>query len=77
MKDDTQQYKGLHRALRCEILDISLEVRLPADFPVLQWVTIGPHKLAAAPVVLRHFCNQKDPQTKLEQLKLSKTDPST
>jgi hypothetical protein len=58
-KDNTRRYKGLHRALRCEVLDSSSELRLPADFPVLRWVAIGPHKLAAPPTVLRHFCNQK------------------
>jgi hypothetical protein len=75
-KDDTRRYKGSHRALRCEVLDSSLELRLPADFPILRWVAIGSHKLATTPAVLRHFCNQKDPQVRLEQLKLSKTDPS-
>jgi hypothetical protein len=50
---------------------------LPANFSVLWWVAVGPHKLATAPVILRHFYNQKDPQASLEQLKLSKTDPST
>jgi hypothetical protein len=54
-----------------------IELRLPADFSVLRWVAIGPHKLAAAPTVLRHFCNQKDPQARLEKLKLSKIDLST
>jgi hypothetical protein len=49
----------------------------PADFPVLWWVTTGPHELATTPAELRHFCNQKYPQVRLEQLKLSKTDPST
>jgi hypothetical protein len=68
---------GPHRALRCEVIDSSSELRLPANFPVLRWVAIGPHKLAIALVVLQHFCNQKDPQARLEQLKLSKTDPST
>jgi hypothetical protein len=76
-KDETRRYKGLHRALRCEVLDSSSEIRLPADFSILRWVAIGPHKLATAPTVLRYFCNQKDPQARLEQLKLSKTDSST
>jgi hypothetical protein len=76
-KDGTQRYKGPHRALRCEVLDSSLELRLPANFLVLRWVAIGPPKLATAPAVLGHFCNQKDPQAWLEQLKLSKTDPPT
>jgi hypothetical protein len=40
-------------------------------------VTTRPHELAIAPKVLRHICNPKDPQARLEQLKLSKTDPST
>jgi hypothetical protein len=64
-KDGTQRYKGPHRALRYEVLDNSLELRLPTDFPVLRWVVIGPHKLAATPAVLQQFCNQKDPQAKL------------
>jgi hypothetical protein len=51
-KDNTRRYEGLHRALRYEVLDSTSELRLPADFPVLRWVTIGPHKLAAAPAVL-------------------------
>jgi hypothetical protein len=57
-KDDTRRYKGSHQAIRCEVLDSSSEHRLPADFSILQWIVIGPHKLVAAPVVLRHFCNQ-------------------
>jgi hypothetical protein len=48
-----------------------------AYFPVLRWVIAVPHKLATAPAVLIHFCNKKDPQARLEQLKLSKIDPST
>jgi hypothetical protein len=76
-KDGTRRYKGPHRALRCEVLDSSSELRLLADFLVIRWVVIGPHKLATAPVVLRHFCNQKDPEAMLKQLKLSKTDLST
>jgi hypothetical protein len=75
-KDDTQQYKGPHQALRCKVLDSSSELRSLADFPVLGWVATRPHELATTPAVLRHFCNQKDPQARLEQLKLSKTDPS-
>jgi hypothetical protein len=58
-KDGTRRYKGPHLALRCEILGNSSELMLPADFPILRWVTTGPHKLAAAPTLLRHFCNQK------------------
>jgi hypothetical protein len=76
-KDGTRRHKGLHRALRCEVLNSSSELRPPTNFSVLRWVTAGPHKLATAPVVLRHFCNQKDSQARLEQLKLSKTDTST
>jgi hypothetical protein len=70
-------YMGPHWALRCGILVRSLELRLPADFPVLRWVTTGPHELAITPTVLRHFYNQKDPQARIEQLKLSKIDLST
>jgi hypothetical protein len=51
-KDGTRQYKGPHRAPRCEVLDSSLELRLLADLPILRWVAIGPHKLAAAHAVL-------------------------
>jgi hypothetical protein len=76
-KDGTQRYKGPHRALRCNVLESSSELRPPADFPVLRWVATRPHKLATTPAVLRHFCNQKDPQARLEELKLSKIDPST
>jgi hypothetical protein len=76
-KDDTRQYKDPHRALRCKVLDSSSELRPPADFPVLQWVTTRPHKLATTTAVLMHFYNQKDPQAMLEQVKLSKTDLST
>jgi hypothetical protein len=75
-RDDTQRYKGPHRALRCEVLDGSSELGPPADFPILRWVATGPQKLATSPAVLRHFCNKKDPQARLEQLKLSKTDLS-
>jgi hypothetical protein len=74
---DTRRYKGPYRALRYEVLDSYSELGLPADFPVLGWIVTGPHELATAPVVLSHFYNQKDPQACLEQLKLSKTDPST
>jgi hypothetical protein len=76
-KDGTRRYKDLHRSLRCEVLDSSSELRLPDNFSVLQWVVIGPHKLATVPAVLRHFCIKKDPQVRIEQLKLSKTDSST
>jgi hypothetical protein len=76
-KTSTRWYKGPHRALRCKVLDSSSELELPADFLVLGWVTTWLHELAKAPTVLRHFYNQNDPQAKLEQLKLSKTDPST
>jgi hypothetical protein len=75
-KDGTRRYKGSHRALRCEVLDSSSELRLLADFIVLRWVAIGPDKLDTTAVVLRHFCNKKDPQARLEQLKLSKTSSS-
>jgi hypothetical protein len=64
-KDATRRYKDPHRALRCAVLYSSSELRLPADFPILQWVAIEPHKLAATPTILRHFCNQKDPQATL------------
>jgi hypothetical protein len=76
-KTVTRRYKGPHQALRCGVLDHSSELELPVDFPVLQWVVTGSHELATAPAVLRHFCNQKDPQARIEQLSLSKTDLST
>jgi hypothetical protein len=76
-KDCTRCYKGQHRDLRCGVLDTSSELGPPADFLVLWWVTTGPHELASAHVVLRHFYNQKDPQASLEQLKLSMIDLST
>jgi hypothetical protein len=70
-KTGTRHYKGSHRALICGVLDRSSELGLSADFPVLRWVASGPHELATAPAVPKHFCNQKDPQARLEQLKLS------
>jgi hypothetical protein len=76
-KDCTRRYKGMHQALRCGVLDSSSELGSLANFTVLRWVTTGPHELATAPAVLRHLCNQKDPQARLEQLNLSKIDPST
>jgi hypothetical protein len=76
-KDGTRRYKGPHRALRCEVLDSSSKLEPPTDFSVLWWVATGPHELATATTILSHFCNQKDLQARLEQLKLSKTDPST
>jgi hypothetical protein len=68
--------QGPHRALRCEVLDNSLELGLPADFLVLRWVTTGPHKLATTTAVLGHLYSKSDQQARLEQLKLNKTDPS-
>jgi hypothetical protein len=76
-KDGTQRYKGPHRALKCEVLNSSLKLEPPANFPVLLWVITGPHELATATVVLSHFYNQKDSHVRLEQVKLSKTDPLT
>jgi hypothetical protein len=58
-KDNTQRYKGMHRALRYEVLDTSSELGPPADFPFLRWVATGPHELTIATVVLRHFYNEK------------------
>jgi hypothetical protein len=69
-------YKGPHRALRCGVLDRSSELGIPADFLVLWWIATEPHGLATSFVVLRHFY-KKNPQVRLEQLKLSKTDPLT
>jgi hypothetical protein len=66
----------MHRALRCEVLDSSLELGLPPDFPVIRRVATGPHELATATTILRHLFNQNYPQVRLEQLKLSQTDPS-
>jgi hypothetical protein len=60
-KDSTLCYKGPHQALRCGVIDRSLELGLSADLPVLRWVATGPHELITSPTVLRHFCNQKDP----------------
>jgi hypothetical protein len=65
-KDGTRRCKGPHRALRCEVLDISSELGPPVDFPVLRWVATVPYKFATVPVVLRHFCNEKDLQTRIE-----------
>jgi hypothetical protein len=55
-KTSTRRYKGPHRALRCEVLDSSLELGLSVDFPVLRRVATGPHKLATATAVLSHLC---------------------
>jgi hypothetical protein len=57
--DSTRRYKGLHLALRCEVLDNSSNLSHPTDFLVLRQVAAEPHKLVTAPAVLRHFCNQK------------------
>jgi hypothetical protein len=51
-------------------------MRSPRLFASLRWVATGPHKLTTTPVVLGHICKPEDPQTRLEQLNLSKTDPS-
>jgi hypothetical protein len=67
-KDGTRRYKGLHRALRCEVLDSSSELEPSTNFPALRWVTTGSHELTTASAVLRYFCNKKDPQASLEQL---------
>jgi hypothetical protein len=56
---------------------MSSELGLPADFSVLRQVTTGPHELAIATAVLKHLCNQNDPQARLEQLKHNKTNLST
>jgi hypothetical protein len=63
-------------ALQKTSLNCSSELGPPANFSVLQWVATGPHKLAIAHVVLWHICNPKGPQARLEQLNLTKTDPS-
>jgi hypothetical protein len=76
-KDYTRRYKVPHRAIRCRVLDSSSELGSPSDFLVFRWIATGPHELATAPAVLRHFCNQKDSQPRLEQIKFSKTDLST
>jgi hypothetical protein len=50
--------------------------QVPGDIPILRF-TVGPHELATTPAVLRHLLyTQLNLQAKLEQLKLSKTDPS-
>jgi hypothetical protein len=49
---------------------------LPSLLPNL-WLTIGPHLIATAVTILWHLCNKLNSQAKPEQLKLSKTDPST
>jgi hypothetical protein len=67
-KDGTWRYKGLHHALRCEVLNSSLELRISADFLALRWVAIGPHKLAAVPAVLQpKRCTSKAWATKAQQ----------
>jgi hypothetical protein len=72
----TRQYKGLHRALRCEVHGGSSKLRAPVDFPVFRRVIVGPHKFTAAATILKHLYTQLMLQAKLEQLKLSKTNPS-
>jgi hypothetical protein len=76
-KTSTRWYKGPHHALWCGVHSSSSKQGLPANFPVLRWVTAGPYKLATTSKIFRHLCTQKDPQARLEQLKLSKADPST
>jgi hypothetical protein len=75
-KDTTRSYQGPHHALRGGILARISELKLPADFPNLKWVTTGPHKLSTSTAILRHIGEPNDPQAMLEQLKLSKTDPT-
>jgi hypothetical protein len=50
--------------------------RLPSLFPVLG-LTTGPHPLVVAVTVLRYLCTHLNLQARLEQLKLTKTDPLT
>jgi hypothetical protein len=76
MIQQTQQYKGPHRALGCQDLGGSSKLQLPIDLPIFRR-DAGPHKFAAAPAILGHLCTQLILQVKIEQLKLSKTDPST
>jgi hypothetical protein len=49
---------------------------LPSLFSVLGLAT-DPYPFATTVAILRHVYTQLNPQAKLEQLKLSKTDPST
>jgi hypothetical protein len=68
--------QGAASALRCEVLSCCSRGRLPCLLPVLR-LTTGPHPLATSVTILGHLCTQFNPQAKPEQVKLSKTDPST
>jgi hypothetical protein len=68
--------QGPASALRCEFLSCCSWGGLLSLLPFLR-LTTGPHLFATTVAILRHVCTQLNPQAKPEQLKLSKTDPST
>jgi hypothetical protein len=68
--------QGPASTLQCDVLDCCSRDGLPCLLPVLRLAT-GSHPLATVVTILRHLCTQFNPQAKPEQLKLSKTDPST
>jgi hypothetical protein len=69
--------QGSASALRCEVLGCCSLGGLPNLFPLLGLAT-GPHPLATAVTKPCQLCTHiKKTQAKPEQLKLSKTDPST
>jgi hypothetical protein len=68
--------QGSASNLLCEVLSCCSRGGLPSLFPVLG-LTIGPHTLATAVTILGYLCTQLNSQARPEQLKLSKTGPST
>jgi hypothetical protein len=68
--------QGPASALRCEVLGCSSRDGLPSLFPDLGLAT-GPHPLATTVIKPWQLCTHTTTQAKPEQLKLSKTDPST
>jgi hypothetical protein len=51
-------FKGLHRALRCEVHGGSSEFWLPANFPTFGRITIRPHELPTTATIVRHLRTQ-------------------
>jgi hypothetical protein len=69
--------RGPASALRCKVLGCCSRGGLPSLLPNLG-LTIGPHPTATIITKPWHLCTQlKNTQAKPEQLKLSKSDPST
>jgi hypothetical protein len=69
--------QGPASALWCEVLGYCSRGGLLCLLPVIG-LAIGPHPIATAVTIFKHVYTQKlNSQVKSEQLKLSKTDPST